>query len=350
MLLAATAAISQTSTKSSQITSASEPAAKLPLHSDNSPKPLSAGPGSPAAVPLSKVVLKVHGVCESPAKDSAKPQDSCVTAVTRKQMETVIDVVQATGRSILPTQKRDVAVGYVDLLTGSAAAEKAGVDKDPRFAEVLRLARMKALSDMYRVRLQEEATKISAAEIESHYKENLPKFEELHLLHLSIPKVNSANLSDAVFATKARRLADEARQRALKGDDFDKIEKDVLESLAVKSPPPTRMAPIRRGVYAKEQEDMLFALKPGEVSKVLEQPSVYIIFKLVSRGTPRLDEVKDEIRSKLSREKLERLTAAVGGNVHAEFSEDYFGPVDKNAGRPMIEVPLPRKQQAAAPK
>ena len=348
MLFAVAAAFPQTSTNNPSSPAATKPAAQaasMARGSDNSPAAAPKSSSTGLNVPLNKAVVTIHGVCEtSAAKKADKPaasSDPCVTVVTRRQMEAVIDVVQATGRSVLAPQRRDIAVGYIDLLAGATAAEKAGVAKDPRFAEVLKLARMKALSDMYRVRLQEEAQKISPEEIRSYYKSNLANFEELHLVHLSVPKYNTANLKDADFAARAKKLADEAHDRAVKGDDFEKIEKETLEALAVKSPPPTKMAPIHRGVYAKDQEDMLFALKPGEVSKVIEQTSVFIVFKLESREMPTLDQVKDEIRAKLSREKLERLTNAVGAQVRAEYNDDYFGPVNKNAGRPMIEVPIP---------
>jgi parvulin-like peptidyl-prolyl isomerase len=75
------------------------------------------------------------------------------------------------------------------------------------------------------------------------------------------------------------------------------------------------LAPIRRGAYAKEQEEMLLALKSGEVSKVIEQPSVFLIFKLDKRNTPELADVKDEIQKKLSQDKLEQLTTSAAATL-----------------------------------
>jgi hypothetical protein len=351
LILAGAVALAQTKTTDSKPQTAAAAQSK-PSSTANL---VASGPATrvdkSANVPMDKTVLTVHGICENGAAkfENKSGADNCKTVITKRQMEAVIDVVQATGKSILPAQRRDVAVGYVDLLTGATAAEKAGVDKDPRFAEVVRLARMKALSDLYRVRLQEEANTITPDEVEAYYKQKLPAFEELQLVHMSFPKYNSANLKDAEFEAKARKLAYDMRDRAAKGEDIDKLEKEGLDVLGVKTPPPTKMAPVRRGVYSKEQEDILFALKTGEVTKVWEQPSVYIILKLESRGTPSLADVQTEIYRKLSQAKLERLTNQVGAAVHVDYNDDYFGPRDPNAGRPMIEVPLP-KQQAASPK
>jgi hypothetical protein len=295
-----------------------------------------------AAVPGDKAVLTVHGVCET-AQPTSQTGSACLTVVTKQQMEAVIDVVQATGKTILAPQKRDVAIGYVDLLTGATAAEKAGIDKDPRFAEVLRLARMKALSDLYRVRLQEEARNISANDIATYYQQNLAGFEELHLQLLSLPRYNAANLGDADYQARAKKLAYEVQQRASRGEGMEALEQEISAALNVKKPPSVHLAPVRRGVYAKEQEEMLFTLKSGDVSRVIEQPSVFLIFKLEERKTPTLTDVKDEIQKKLSQNKLEQLTASAAGTISVDYNEDYFGP-PQGPSRPMIEVPLARQK------
>jgi PPIC-type PPIASE domain len=285
---------------------------------------------SAANFPISKTVVTIHGLCSDARKASTggepkKPGD-CVTTLSRQQMETVVKVVEATGRSVLAPQRRDVAMSYVDLMANAAAAEKAGVDKDPRFADVLRLARLKALNDMYQVRLEEEANQVSNAEIKAYYEKNIAGFEELTLSHISVPRYNSANLKDPDFEAKAKKDAYDIRERSAKGEDMDELQKDALETLGIKAPPSTKMAPVRRGVFAKEQEEVLFALKPGEVSKVVEQPGSYIIFKLEKRGTPPLEDVKSEIHGKLSRQKIDSLHAAVAASVHADYNDDYFGP------------------------
>ncbi len=289
-----------------------------------------ASAGSTANIPESKTVVTIHGLCSdvratSTGGESKKPGD-CMTTLSRQQMETVVKVVEATGRSVLAPQRRDVAMSYVDLMANAAAAEKAGVDKDPRFADVLRLARLKALNDMYQVRLEEEANQVSNAEIKAYYEKNIAGFEELTLSHIGVPRYNSANLKDPDFEAKAKKLAYDIRERSAKGEDMDKLQKEALEALGIKAPPSTKMAPVRRGVFAQEQEEMLFALKPGEVSKVVEQPGSYIVFKLEKRGTPPLEDVKSEIHGKLYRQKLDSLHASVSASVHADYNDDYFGP------------------------
>src|ERR1700760_4519339 len=71
-------------------------------------------------VPISKTVVTIHGLCpdaHTPATsgESKKPGD-CVTNLSRQQLETVVKVVEATGRTVLAPQKRDVAMSYVYLM------------------------------------------------------------------------------------------------------------------------------------------------------------------------------------------------------------------------------------------
>lgn len=171
--------------------------------------------------------------------------------------------------------RRSYAQGYVELMIYSSAAKKAGVEKDPRFPQILELARMRAITDMYRLRMEEDANKISPAEIEAYYEKNIDKFEELQLRRIAMPRYNSANLKDEEFAGKARKVANEMHERALKGEDVDKLQKEAYEALGLKKPPRTQMGPVRRGLYNEKEEAELFAMKPGDVSKVVERFRLY---------------------------------------------------------------------------
>ncbi len=154
------------------------------------------------------------------------------------------------------------------------------MERDPRFAEVMRLARMRAMGDMYEALEQEKARRFLRKQIQAYYKNNTDKFEELTLRRVTLPRFNQANLKDEAFAAKARKVANEMHDRMVKGEDLDKLQKEAFDALGLKDPPGTKMGPVRRGLYAPDQEKQLFALKPGEVTASFEQASAIIIFKL----------------------------------------------------------------------
>jgi hypothetical protein len=278
-----------------------------------------------AAIASSDAVITIHGLCSGPQSGEHKSGSACNTVVTKEQFEVIVNALNAIGPPLLPAQRRPVAQGYATTLVNYEAAKKAGVEKDPRFAEVMRLARMRAMGDMYNALMQEKASKVSAQEVETYYKNNTAKFEELTMRRITLPRYNSANLKDEEFAAKASKVAAGIQERAAKGEDFDKLQKEAFEALGVKSPPTTHMAAVRRGVYAAEQEKQFFVMKPGDVTPVIEQASALIIFKLEGRETPSLEKGRDEISGILTRQHLDKQEQAKNKSIQIDYNEQYVG-------------------------
>jgi DNA-binding FrmR family transcriptional regulator len=288
-------------------------------HKDRSPVPatnVELAPTDP--------VITIHGLCTGAAGAKAKSSD-CTTVVTRQQFDAVERALNAIGGSILPAQRRSVAEGYAATLMSYEAAKKAGVERDPRFAEVMRLARMRAMGDMYRELETEKARKVSPSEIQAYYKKNIDKFDELALRRVVVPRFNQANLKDEAFVAKARKVADDIHERMAKGEDLDKLQKEAFDALDVKNPPATKMGPVRRGIYAEDQEKQLFALKPGEVTAIIEQPSTFLIFKLEGRELITVEKSKDEITRTLIKQHLEKESQASSSTVQIKYNEQYVG-------------------------
>jgi len=284
---------------------------------------------APATVPNAKLaptdpVITIHGLCSGAANAKAKDA-TCNTIVNKQQFEGVMNGLNALGAPLLPVQRRAVAEGYATTLLNYEEAKKAGVDKDPRFAEVMRLARMRAMGDMYKAMQQEKASKVSPQEIQTYYKNNLDNLEELALRRVTMPRYNRANLKDEVFATKAQKVASDIHDRMAKGEDLDILEKEAFDTLGVKDPPTTKMGPIRRGAYAPDQEKQIFALKPGEVTAVIEQPSAFIIFKLERRDMPTLEQAKNEITRILIKQHMDQQEQARSKAIHVDYNEQYLG-------------------------
>ena len=67
------------------------------------------------------------------------------------------------------------------MLRMSAAAEKRGLDKQPKFEEMLHFARMQILSQELSSALQEDSRNIPDSDIEDYYKKNESAYEASHL-------------------------------------------------------------------------------------------------------------------------------------------------------------------------
>jgi parvulin-like peptidyl-prolyl isomerase len=269
-------------------------------------------------------VITIHGLCDASSGAKADGK-ACNTVITKQQFDDVLNGLNALGPQLLPMQRRAVAEGYVATLINYEAAKKAGVERDPRFAEVIQLARMRAMGDMYKALMQEKANKVSPQEMEAYYKKNIDQFEELTMRRITLPRYNSANLKDDAYAAKARKVAEDIHARAAKGEDLDQLQKEAFAAMGISNPPTTKMGPVRRGLFAPEQEKQLFALKPGEVTGILEQPSSFIIFKLEGRKTLTLDQAKDEITRALIKEHTEQQEQAQSQAIKVDYNDQYIG-------------------------
>ena len=223
--------------------------------------------------------------------------------------------------------RRNLAQAYVELLTFTQAAEKAGVDKDPKFAEVMRLVRMRTLEDFYRRNTEEKYRNPPATEIQAYYTQNLAKYEEIKLSRIFIPAKNPSTPAKDDWEKKAAQVANDIHDRAAKGEDFEKLQKEAYTTLGLTiTPPSTTSGTRRRGMLTAPEEQELFALKGGEVSKLEQEPAGYIIYKVESKETLPMDRVKDEISRELFRQKMDGQLKSVTAAVHADFNDQYFGP------------------------
>jgi hypothetical protein len=151
--------------------------------------------------------------------------------VTRQHFDTVMNVLNATSHATVAAPRRHVGKGYADPLVYANAAIKDGVEKDPRFADVMEFVRLRALSDMYHLRLEERARQIAPEEFQAYYKERVADYEELSLRRITLPTNNSANLSKRGFKSEdAKRLAEVMRIRAAKGEDPGQASERGLQS------------------------------------------------------------------------------------------------------------------------
>jgi hypothetical protein len=265
-------------------------------------------------------VITIHGLCG----EKQDPASSCARVVTREEFESALMIARLTPSKTGPASPRSVAKEYVDTLIYGAAGERAGLDKDPRFAEIMNMSRKRALTDMYRVKLEEEAHRLPAEEIEAYYKNNLAGFDEVKLSHVSVVKQNPKDARDANFQKKARLLVSELRQRADAGEDMEKLQQEAYEKLGLKNPPTSQLQPLRRGALDQQVEQEIYAMKAGETTTIKDIPSVYIFYKLENRRTVPLGEAQPEISYLLYRQKLAELTKAKSESLRAEYNERYF--------------------------
>lgn len=318
----------------------------------------------PVEVSMSAVVLTIKGVCPAttaggsktgaagktpaPAAAAKKPAD-CKTELTRAQFEKIAGGLSA---NVTPQLKRQLEQALPRFMAMSETAKKKGLDKSPRYQETLKIAKMQILTTELQRQVQEEADKIPAAKVEEAYKKSPETYEQFSLDRLFIPRYKQVQAEEKdeekegeklteeqqkvkEAAEKARQekgeqelnaLAESLRERAAKGEDIVKLQKEAFEAAGQKVESPTVNLPKVRRTGLPPAHAAVFDLKAGEVSAVISDNGGHYVYKVVSKEVLPLDQVKDEIHNKLKNEKQKAMMDEYTNSFTAVPNEDYFGP------------------------
>src|SRR5258708_1607370 len=276
----------------------------------------------PSTTPAGDAVITIHGLCSAPASDPHQ----CNTVISRQQFDTLVDALNTTNQPISPEARRKLAHDYVEVMTSAQAAEKAGIEKDPKFAESMRVFRMKILTDFYLLSLEQKYNTPSASQIQDYYNQNQAKFEEFTLSRILIPTRNPGAPNKVEWETKVAQLTGTMHARAAKGENFEQLQKEAFATLGLQNPPSTVLTPKRRSAAPSAEDQEIFALQVAGVSPVEQESGGNAIYRMELRQVVPLDNVKDQISKTLARTKMEEQMKAIRSSVRADFNSQYFGP------------------------
>jgi hypothetical protein len=328
------------------------PAKQAPAAPAATPLPSPAGhPGppsllkrdeKPAEVQPNQPVISIRGLCPAQkdiATNTKVPSTAeCTMSITKEQFDNLVKAFNSNNQPITQAQRRGLAEKYVELLVISEAAESAGVENTPTYAEVMRVLRLKTLGDLYLNQLAEQYRNPPEQEIEAYYQANQQKYEAAKLSRIYLPKNDpdpkATPEQKQDFEKKLQPLSDDIQARAAKGEDMAKLQKDAYTSLGITAAPPTTdLSLARHGMFPPKLDQEIFSHKAGEVFRS-DDASGSMIYRIDSRQTSPLESVKAEISQQLFRQKMEAKTKELNAPVHAEYDDKYFGPPVK-AGPPM---------------
>ncbi|MGE5321400.1 MAG: peptidyl-prolyl cis-trans isomerase [Actinomycetota bacterium] len=284
-------------------------------------------PVQPEPVAPDTPVITIHGICPAGRPTVGKKTDSCTVVLTRAQFEAMVGAINITNQAFSPAALRNLGASYVTLMALADAGEKAGMEKDPRFQELMDVARTRALAETYRRYLEEKYNNPSDADIEAYYKQNPAEFELTQIERIFIPRVNPIHSQDkpAEFEKKARELAGKIRERAAKGEDIMSLQAEAYKTLGIRiMPPQTEMNPMQVRRLQKPVQADIAALKPGEVTMVQVEPSGFNIYKLKTKRTLSLEQAKRQIIREISQKNVDAALKAATGSVHTDFNEQFF--------------------------
>lgn len=355
-----------------------------------------ATPAAPPEVAENAVVLTITGVCPAaektttPAKGGAgktaaakKPAD-CKTEITRAEFE---KIANGLSPNVTPQLKRQLETALPRFMALSEAAKAKGLDKSPRYLETLRVAKMQILTQELQRSVQDEADKVSQADIEAYYKKNPEAYEQYSLDRLFVPKYKTVEAEDKddkdkdakdkddakepelteeqqkakqaeeqakrdKGAEELTKLADSLHEQAVAGGDFAKLQKDAFAASGTKVDSPTVNLPKVRRTGLPPAHAEVFDLKVGEVSKVISDNGGHYVYKVVSKQLlPLDDQLSSEIHNKLKSERLKDMMDKYNNSFQSTPNEAYFGPAAAAGpgGRAPGQLPPHMRSQMPAP-
>jgi hypothetical protein len=283
-------------------------------------------------VALNKPLITIAGLCDNPSaeKDTVS---KCKTIVTEAQFEKVIDAVQPTMKA---HARREFALNYADALVMAKKAEQMGLDGGAKYEEQMRLARIQILSQELKKAIQEKVSQVSDKDIKDYYDNNTVRFEKVEIDRIYVPKTQqSLSASDKNLSGADRQRlsheseqvmkqeADNLRARAVAGEEFTTLQADAYRVAGIKSAAPNTSMVIRRSSLPPNQ-GVVMGLKAGEVSSVLEDPNGYDIYRVKTKDTLPLDQVREEVRATLFAQRMQDEMRAIQDSATTTLDESYF--------------------------
>jgi hypothetical protein len=230
--------------------------------------------------------------------------------------------------------RKQFASAYPRYLVMAKEAQKLGLDKDPRYVEMLKFAKLQILNQELSRKMQEDAANVPPQDIENYYKTNSASFEQASVQRVFVPKTKKIESKDNAgdeYKAKVKegeeamtKEADDLRARAVAGEDFDKLQKEAYEAAGIpNNAPPTSMPKVRRNNLPPSQASIL-DLKPGEISPVIHDPSGSFFYKMQSKTLPPLSDVQDEIKGTLQSQRLRDMQQKLQASVTTDLNDAYF--------------------------
>ena len=352
-----------------------------------------ASPADSASIPGTAPVLTVVGVCAphptttaaskgTAAKPASKGTSAadCKTVITKAEFEKLADALappqNAEIKEVNPQVKRQLANQLPRYLAMSEAAKKQGLENKAEYNEVLKFAKMQILASLLQRQIQADAAKVPEADIAKYYNDHPEAFQQYTLERLFVPrnrqiqpdakepeakeeenkgeKLTEEQQKSQQEAQKAKleegeqamtKLADDLRARAAAGEDFMKLQKEAFEAAGMKIESPTVTLPKIRRAGLPAAHAAVFDLKVGEVSQVINDAGGHYIYKVTAEDQLPLDQVKEEIHSKLQNDRTREMIEKVNGSYKVETNEAYFGA----AGPGMMPGPRPMGNRGPIP-
>ena len=253
---------------------------------------------------ISMVMQNIAG--QMGGRDKVQDQQQLVQMATQRVVEQKLLFQEALRVGIQPNEPRitQMAQTIEQQAGGREALDASLAQMGSNYEQVTEMMRE---MDLVRSLIEQKispSVQVSDEDVASFYAENPEMFKndaQVHARHIIFAAREDA---DAETVATAGANAEKARERAVAGEDFAGLAREVSEG-------PSAATGGDLGFFTREQmvpafADAAFALEPGQISGVVRSPFGFHVIKVEEKrpaGTLPLDEVSDDLRSMLVQQK-----------------------------------------------
>jgi peptidyl-prolyl cis-trans isomerase C len=266
--------------------------------------------------------------------------------IERGEFERALKSLEAQAGGPVPAEQRDVIyrqmldqIVALKLLSQESVAKKVAIPEteiDGRVAQVrgqvpneqaytAALAERQMTPDKLKAEIRQQVlakklveaeivptVAITEADLNDFYTKNPEKFQEPEAVHVSHIMLRTPENADAAAKKKAKADAQSVLGKLQKGGDFAALAKQYSQDPG-SAPNGGDLGFVPKGQTAPAFEQAAFAMKPGQLSGIVESPFGFHIIKMAEHRAARtvpLQEVRPQVEQFLKNQKTQERTAA----------------------------------------
>ncbi|MEJ2184829.1 MAG: peptidyl-prolyl cis-trans isomerase [Gemmatimonadota bacterium] len=200
-----------------------------------------------------------------------------------------------------PAIIQTIADFWVDYTLLATAGEHDSTFANVDLAPVMESNVEQGLFQRIRAKIMGPDTAISDEQLKEIYEQQQPG-TRIHARHIlfTVPSDATQQQRDSIHA-----LAEKIRQRAVAGEDFAKLAREYSQDPG-SAQKGGDLGTFGRGQMVGPFEDAAFALKPGQISDVVETPFGFHIIQVLSRQTPELKDMGPQFRQQVMQQREQK--------------------------------------------
>jgi peptidyl-prolyl cis-trans isomerase C len=239
-------------------------------------------------------------------RDKVQDEQQLVQMATQRVVEQTLLAQEARRTNVQPNELRlaemmqtlEQQAGGREALESNLAVFGMSYDQLSEFLREMELSRTLIERQII------PTIQVSDEEVKTFYDENPQLFDAEAQVHARHIIFNATLEADAQTVAEARAKAEAARQRALAGEDFAELARELSEGPA--APNGGDLGFFTQGQTAPAFAAAAFALEPGGISPVVRTPFGLHVIKCEEKrpaGQLSFDEVSDHVRNLLVQKK-----------------------------------------------